>query len=103
MPSLAGQWTGKVILPDRELLIGVEFMDSVDGWQGSIRIPAQGIPFLSLSGIVFEPPQVRFEVVGAEAVFQGELHGDSLRGDFAQPGVSGSFELQRSEERPGGE
>lgn len=94
--SLAGRWTGSIELPGEQLLIVVTFLQTEDGIEGSMSVPAQGIPLLRLSPVVFEPPNLRFDVPGASASFEGAISGETISGQFSQSGVSGSFELTRT-------
>ena len=63
--------------------------------QGSLDFPQIGRRGLALSKVSFEPPKVHFELREFSTVFDGELHGDTISGEFVDPDGSGPFSLQR--------
>ncbi len=50
---------------------------------------------MALSKVSFEPPKVHFELREFDTVFDGELHGDTISGEFVDPDGSGPFNLKR--------
>ncbi len=63
--------------------------------QGTLDFPEIGRSGLALSEVSFEPPKVHFELREFNTVFDGELNGDTISGEFVDPDGSGPFNLKR--------
>ncbi|MFH0988968.1 MAG: alpha/beta fold hydrolase [bacterium] len=92
---IIGTWNGAVQLGEMDLIMIVEFSYTSNGLKAAIDLPQQGAKSLPLSKVSFENPKVHFELVAGPglAIFEGELKGDSLLGQFSQSGIIGPFKL----------
>jgi pimeloyl-ACP methyl ester carboxylesterase len=79
----------------QELGITVKFETGPDSIRGTIDIPQQNAANLQLIDINFTSPKVYFVLPAAQsqAVFDGELQGDSITGKFTQAGLEGTFRI----------
>jgi len=93
--SIDGDWEGATIYRLRELVTRVHFERTEEGIQGTLDFPQIGRRGLPLSNVSFEPPKVHFELSEFSTVFDGELNGDTISGEFVDPDGSGPFSLQR--------
>jgi pimeloyl-ACP methyl ester carboxylesterase len=96
---IEGRWEGVIDLgAETQLGIEVDFRTQADGsLTATIDIPVQGVDDLVLSNISLEGPQIHLEMAQAGGVFNGEIAGDTISGDFSQGGVTFPFELTRVE------
>ncbi len=97
-----GRWQGAILVMGTQLGIAVGFEKTDQGFSATIDIPMQGAMGLALTAVSFDPPRVHFELPAGPglAVFDGELQGDSIAGEFTQAGGQGTFWLTRGEVEP---
>jgi pimeloyl-ACP methyl ester carboxylesterase len=96
-PALSGSWTGSWVRDGDALTVTMHFKRQNAGWVGdfdSDRLRVIGIP---LRDVVVTLPRVTWKVVGDETTmtFEGELHGNTLAGEFEEAGARGKFRLKR--------
>ncbi len=94
--SLDGDWEGATLYAQRDLVTIVHFESREERIQGTLDFPQIGRRGLALSKISFEPPKVRFELHEFNTVFDGELNGETISGEFVDPDGSGPFSLKRT-------
>lgn len=94
---IAGHWEGAIELPGSPLVIKVDFEAAVDGWSGSIDIPAQSAVGLPLVDIELDGDRARFRISGVpgEPTFDGRVEDGVLSGDFTQGAARLPFRLGR--------
>jgi pimeloyl-ACP methyl ester carboxylesterase len=92
-------WHGDIDIMSTKLGIIVKFRSEGGLSKGTIDIPTQKAEGLSLTGVVFNNPKVRFELEAGPglAVFEGIYYPDSISGTFQQGGISGTFLLKKGE------
>ncbi len=90
-----GHWEGAISIMGAELGIKVDIKSEADSFKASIDIPMQNAIGLPLKNVSFKPPKVYFELPAGPgiAIFDGEMKGDSMIGDFSQAGAKGKFYL----------
>ena len=93
--SIDGDWAGATLYTQRDLVTMVHFETTDEGMQGTLDFPEIERRGLALSKVSFEPPKVHFELSEFDTVFDGELHGDTISGEFVDPDGSGPFNLTR--------
>ncbi len=93
--SIDGDWEGVTLYRQRDMVTMVHFESRQERIQGTLDFPEIGRIGLALSKVSFEPPKVHFELREFGTVFDGELNGDTISGEFVDPDGSGSFNLQR--------
>ncbi len=93
--SIDGDWEGATLYTQRDLVTIVHFESREERIQGTLDFPQIGRRGLALSKVSFEPPKVHFELREFRTVFDGELNGDTISGEFVDPDGSGPFSLQR--------
>lgn len=96
--SIVGTWNGKIVTPVILLDINVRFVSDDQTLHGDISIPDQGASNLPLSNILYNFPDLKFEldVPNARAFFEGKIYSkDSIAGNFSQLGFKGTFYLLR--------
>ncbi len=93
--SIDGHWEGATLYRRRDLITMVDFDTGEEGLKGTLDFPEIGREGLVLSKVSFEPPKVHFELSDFRTVFDGELKGDTIPGEFLDPDGSGHFSLER--------
>jgi pimeloyl-ACP methyl ester carboxylesterase len=93
---LDGQWEGAIDIAGQQLGIIVKFDSSTGALAATIDIPQQGAADLPLDDVRLEGDAVHFAIGSAGAAFDGVIDGETISGDFAQAGVTGTFEITRS-------
>lgn len=94
---LSGRWEGAIVIAGVRLGIVVAFVQDGAGYKATIDIPQQGAMGLPLTAVRADGVKVHFELPASPglAVFDGERHGDAIKGSFTQGGATGTFELAR--------
>jgi len=92
-------WEGAISILGSELVINVDFTVAGDSLKATIDIPQQGAKALALKNVSLKAPRIHFELPAGPglAVFDGEVHADSMKGEFSQAGVAGKFHLVQRE------
>ena len=93
--SIDGLWEGTTFYRDGNLITMVNFTTGKEGLEGTLDFPQIGREGLVLSNVSFESPKVQFELSEFETVFDGELQGSTISGEFTDPDGSGHFSLIR--------
>ncbi len=93
--SIDGHWEGATLYQRRDLITMVDFDTGEEGLKGTLDFPEIGREGLVLSKVSFESPKVHFELSDFKTVFDGELKGDTISGEFVDPDGSGHFSLER--------
>ena len=93
---LDGQWEGAIDIAGTQLGIIVKFNSSTGALAATIDIPQQGAFDLPLAEVSLDGDAVHFTIASAGAVFDGTVDGETISGDFAQAGATGTFELTRT-------
>ena len=93
---LDGQWEGAIDIAGQQLGIIVKFDSSTGGLTATIDIPQQGAADLPLDDVRLEGDAIHFAIGSVGAEFDGTIDGEMISGDFAQAGVTGTFEITRS-------
>lgn len=94
--ALEGLWDGSIDIAGTELGIIVKFTSAGDSLAATIDIPQQSAVDLPLDDLRFAGDAVHFAIGSVGATFDGTLDGETIRGDFAQSGASGTFQLTRT-------
>jgi uncharacterized protein len=91
-----GRWEGAIAITGIELQIVVTFTSTGNAISGTIDIPQQGAAGLPLTNITASIPKIHFELQAGPgiALFDGILNNGSIKGDFSQAGVKGTFALK---------
>ena len=95
--SIEGPWVGVNKIAGQELDFMVEFVLSADGLSATIDIPLQGVEGLALSEVRLDGDRVHFELATGigTAIWDGNLDGKTISGEFSQSNFSGTFHLDR--------
>ena len=96
--AVLGRWEGENTLGPNRIGIIVTCGDFDGELKCKLDVPEQGLTDQGLSNVGFESGRLHFEFeVGVvTAMWDGELQGDTIEGDFGQAGLSGSFRLERA-------
>lgn len=94
--ALDGQWEGAIDIGGTQLGIIVKFTSAGDALSATIDIPQQGAADLPLDDVRLDGDAVHFAIGSVGATFDGTLDGETISGDFAQSGATGTFELART-------
>jgi len=94
---IVGHWEGAISIMGGELLIAIDVKLDAESLKATIDIPQQNAIGLPLKNVSFSELKAHFELVAGPgvAVFDGELKGDSINGDFSQAGAKGTFHLKK--------
>jgi len=93
---LDGQWEGAIDIAGQQLGIIVKFDSSSGALAATIDIPQQGAADLPLDDVTLDGDALHFAIGSVGAEFDGTLDGETISGDFAQSGVTGTFALTRT-------
>ena len=93
---LDGQWEGAIDIAGQQLGIIVKFDSSTGALAATIDIPQQGAADLPLDDVGLDGDAIHFAIGSAGAEFDGAIDGETISGDFAQAGVTGTFALTRT-------
>ncbi|MGB9695925.1 MAG: alpha/beta hydrolase family protein [Ignavibacteria bacterium] len=96
--DIVGDWEGKIITPVISFDINIRFVSNGQSFHGNISIPEQGANNLPLSNVLYNFPEIKFDldVPDAKAFFDGKIYNkDSIAGSFKQLGFKGIFYLLR--------
>lgn len=93
---LDGQWEGAIDIAGQQLDIIVRFDSSTGALTATIDIPQQGAADLPLDDVSLDGDAVHFAIGSVGATFDGVVDGETISGDFAQAGATGTFELTRT-------
>ena len=88
---LDGQWEGAIDIAGQQLGIIVKFDSSTGALAATIDIPQQGAADLPLDDVGLDGDAIHFAIGSAGAEFDGAIDGETISGDFAQAGVTGTF------------
>jgi CubicO group peptidase (beta-lactamase class C family) len=95
----SGHWTGSIKLPQIEVAIDVDLLQSAGVWSGDITIPQQGARDQKFSAVKVEGRQITFTIpnVPGTPTFNGTLSSDGskIEGTYTQGAVSATFALTR--------
>ena len=78
-----------------DLITMIDFETGEEGLKGTLDFPQIGREGLALSNVSLEDSKVHFELSDFRTVFDGELKGDTISGEFMDPDGSGPFFLKR--------
>lgn len=95
--ELTGAWEGSISIMGQELKIIVHLDESGGALKGAIDIPQQMVLGLPLTNLKREGEKLHFELVAGPgvAVFDGSRDKGTIRGDFMQSGMKGSFAVSK--------
>ena len=93
--SLQGDWIGQIDFGKEWQRINFHFMLEKDEWKGTLDLPQQGRNGLALNKINLDSAHVRIEWQGRSglAIYDGQMKGDMISGDFRQGESKGTFRL----------
>jgi alpha-beta hydrolase superfamily lysophospholipase len=99
---LEGTWRGQWVRDGSALEVTLRFSKSERLWEGSFDSEALRVTGIPLQKILWNPPEVRWEVVGdvTTTTFVGQLRGDALSGQLKERDAAGTFSLARTEAPP---
>lgn len=100
--GLDGRWEGAISIVGQRLGIVVHLETNAGVLEAFIDIPQQAASGLPLGNVRHEGDRLHMELVAGPglAVFDGEVEGDTIAGQFTQSGLQGTFELARAAEPP---
>jgi pimeloyl-ACP methyl ester carboxylesterase len=101
---LEGDWRGFWLRGGDSLRVQFEFRENSEGSSGTFAsedLRVAGVPISSIRTVSF---RVHFELVGdaSTIVFDGQLRGDSLSGEFLEGAATGTFFFLRGSRPPPG-
>ncbi len=96
--DLSGHWEGAITIVGTDLSIKTDFRRTADSLGGTIDIPQQNAFGLPLKNIQIIGDKIHFELAAGPglAIFDGILTVDTIRGDFSQSGMKGTFHLTKT-------
>ena len=99
--QVIGLWKGDLHIANQTLKMNVKFYDDNGKIAGNLDIPQQSAMGLKLTNIEESGNNIKFEFVISSTnilQFDGNVIGDSLKGNFQQRGIPGKFELKKETE-----
>ncbi len=100
--QLEGHWRGFWVREGDSLQVQFDFKKSPGGYSGVFRSDQLRVTDIPISGIRTLLSTVHFDIVGdaTTTVFDGEVQGDSLLGDFRDGEAKGTFFFSRQLKPP---
>lgn len=99
---LAGRWSGKIQIPDRELTLIVDLARENQNWIGSAIIPGLNVKGAALSDIALQSSDVTFALTGTLPIpgsqpprVKAHLVDGKLSGEFLEGGNSAQLVLEK--------
>ena len=100
--SIIGHWEGVMVREGAELPVSFDFTSDAKGLKGSFDSRTWRVIGIPLRKVSYTTPKAHFELAGdaTTTVFDGELNGDTLTGQFQENKAQGTFSLRRIEAKP---
>ena len=100
--SIEGHWEGVLVREGAELPVSFDFTSAAAGLTASFNSPTQRAIGIPLRKVTYIAPKVHFELVGDTTtfIFDGELAGYTITGQFREGEAQGTFSVKRTETRP---
>jgi pimeloyl-ACP methyl ester carboxylesterase len=100
--SIEGHWEGVMVREGAELTVSFDFSNQATELTASFDSPTQRAKGIPLRKVGYTFPTVHFELVGdaTTIVFDGELTGDTIAGQFREGDAKGTFSLRRVNAKP---
>ena len=100
--SLEGRWEGVMVREGAELPVSFDFTSDAKGLKASFDSRTWRVLGIPLRNVSYTTPKAHFELAGdaTTIVFDGELNGDTLAGQFRENSAQGTFSLKRIEAKP---
>ncbi|MDQ5844199.1 MAG: lysophospholipase, partial [Acidobacteriota bacterium] len=95
-------WEGVMVREGAELPVSFDFTNEATALTASFNSPTQRAIGIPLRNVSYAAPKVHFELVGdaTTIIFDGELTGDAIAGQFREGDARGTFSLRRVDPRP---
>jgi pimeloyl-ACP methyl ester carboxylesterase len=100
--SIAGHWEGIMVREGAELPVSFDFTNEAAGLTASFNSPTQRALGIPLRKVSYTAAKVHFELVGDTTtfVFDGQLSGDTITGQFQEGDAKGTFSIRRADVKP---
>ncbi|MGH9949625.1 MAG: alpha/beta hydrolase family protein, partial [Pyrinomonadaceae bacterium] len=100
--SIEGHWEGTMIREGAQLPVSFDFINEDAGLKVSFNSPTQRALGIPIRNISFVAPKIHFELIGdtTTIVFDGDLSGGIIAGQFQENTAKGTFSLQRVTAKP---
>jgi uncharacterized protein len=95
--SPVGQWKGQMEFSGQQVPVEMKLSGEGSALKGTVSFPQSGAIDATLDKLSHQNGKLHMEVGPAPGnlVFEGEVRGDNISGTFAQPGLEGTFALER--------
>ena len=95
--SLRGDWIGQIDYGNEWQRLNFHFMGDKESLKGTLDLPQQGRNALPVNKIVLADPHLVIEWQGRSGlgIFDGNIKGDMISGEFKQGNSKGTFRLVR--------
>jgi pimeloyl-ACP methyl ester carboxylesterase len=100
--GIEGHWEGVMVREGAELPVSFDFKREGAALTANFNSPTQRAMGIPLSSVTFTAPKVHFELVGdaTTTIFDGEMTGDKIEGQFREGAASGTFSISRVNSKP---
>lgn len=101
--SIEGHWEGTMVREGAKLPVSFDFTKGdAERLKASFNSPTQRATGIPLQKINFVFSKIHFELVGdaTTIIFDGDLMGDTISGQFRENDAKGTFSLRRGEIQP---
>jgi uncharacterized protein len=100
--SIEGHWEGVMIREGAELPVSFDFKNEAAGLTAGFNSPTWRVKGIPLRKVSYTTPKVHFELVGdaTTIIFDGELTGDTITGQFREGEAGGTFSVKRVVAKP---
>jgi len=94
--SISGHWEGAMVRDGARLAVSFDLKED-DGLKATFNSPTQRATGIPIKNATFAPPRIHMELVGdtTTIVFDGEVKGDAITGQFRENEAAGTFSLRR--------
>jgi pimeloyl-ACP methyl ester carboxylesterase len=100
--SIDGHWEGVMVREGAELPVSFDFKNEAARLTAGFNSPTWRVKGIPLSKVSYTTPKVHFELVGdaTTIIFDGELSGDTITGQFREGDAGGTFSIKRVVAKP---
>ena len=99
--DLAGQWNGALNVQGTQLRLVFHVTKTGNKFKATMDSPDQNAAGIPIDSVHFNRPNLKFEITGIKAVFEGVLSGKQINGNWMQSGQTLPLVLSKKETSPG--
>lgn len=96
--DITGQWNGALSVQGNQIRIIFHVKKTNSQYEAILDSPDQNASGIKVTAIEFGYPNVKFEISGLDAVYEGTLSGKNISGKWVQSGTALFLALVKKED-----